>query len=836
MKKVIILLLIIPQLLIAQNEGNIWYFGFGAGLDFNSGTAVAINDGQLNTLEGCASISDNNGDLLFYTDGMTVYDKNHNIMANGTGLLGHNSSTQSAIIVKKPQSLTSYYIFTVDGMTGNNGAFCYSEVDLSLNGGLGAITSLKNIELFTNAIEKVTAILHNNGSDFWIIAPRGTTSTYFTYLFSSTGISMTPTQSYSSMVYNDLGYLLASPDGSKICSAFYINDHVDLFNFDNNTGVISPYLQITNLNGPYGLAFSPDNNVLYVSTDIQLFQYDLLGSSNNEILSSVQVIQSDNFMSGALQLAPDGAIYHVSHTNTSYLSRISSPNSLGAACNYIEDAIYLTGSLTCGYGLPAFFSSIFASQFSISSSNYCFGDSTEFSVNTTPDSLFWDFGDINSGSENSSELFAPSHQFSSPGTYTITATTYENNFINQIETEITITAPLVNLGNDTTLCNGASLVLDITNSNATFFWQDLSTAPTYTISNEGLYWVEMTEFDCIATDSIYVNTYDVDVELIDDTLLCYGEKLLLQPTATDDVSFLWQNGSFEDTMLVVEEGIYWVRVSQNICEAFDTVYVAYNPPINAVISGEDSICEGETFEDALIMASGIGPFNITYSNGIGNYTLNGESPFDITIDQEGTYTISNIYGANNCEGTIGGQAIYVSVINPISDFYTANNEVFIDESEIVFENYSTFHSQSNWIFGDGYTIQDNAPFINHTFSEAETFYIELIVTNDFGCVDSSRQTLIVKPIEYFLPNAFTPNDNNNINDQFGLISDKVTSYTMIIFDRWGAMVFESNDIEKQWDGIVNGVSAQSGIYNYKVVIEDPLGDTHQLIGNVTLIK
>lgn len=88
----------------AQNEGNIWYFGASAGLDFNSGVPIALTDGQLNTGEGCSSIADNNGDLLFYTDGMTAYNKNHTIMPNGSGLLGNSSSTQSGIIVKKPGS------------------------------------------------------------------------------------------------------------------------------------------------------------------------------------------------------------------------------------------------------------------------------------------------------------------------------------------------------------------------------------------------------------------------------------------------------------------------------------------------------------------------------------------------------------------------------------------------------------------------------------------------------------------------------------------------------------------------------------------------------------
>ena len=97
------------------NEGNIWYFGYNAGLDFNSGFPVLLNNGQLSTYEGCASICDNNGNILFYTDGMVVYNSNHITMPNGTGLLGNNSSTQSSIIVKKPLSNSIYYIFTVDG-------------------------------------------------------------------------------------------------------------------------------------------------------------------------------------------------------------------------------------------------------------------------------------------------------------------------------------------------------------------------------------------------------------------------------------------------------------------------------------------------------------------------------------------------------------------------------------------------------------------------------------------------------------------------------------------------------------------------------------------------
>ena len=99
-----------------QKEASNWYFGFGAGIKFNplDNSVSSVSDGQLSTIEGCTSISDDSGNLLFYTDGSTVLNQNHRIMLNGTGLIGDSSSTQSAIIVPKPNDPNIYYIFTVD--------------------------------------------------------------------------------------------------------------------------------------------------------------------------------------------------------------------------------------------------------------------------------------------------------------------------------------------------------------------------------------------------------------------------------------------------------------------------------------------------------------------------------------------------------------------------------------------------------------------------------------------------------------------------------------------------------------------------------------------------
>src|SRR6186713_3346857 len=103
MKKTATLLLLVTflstQFSFAQKQANRWYFGMFAGLDFNSGAPVPVSDGMLNTAEGCSSIADANGNLLFYTDGITVFNRVHDTMPNGFDLTGDISSTQSALIV-----------------------------------------------------------------------------------------------------------------------------------------------------------------------------------------------------------------------------------------------------------------------------------------------------------------------------------------------------------------------------------------------------------------------------------------------------------------------------------------------------------------------------------------------------------------------------------------------------------------------------------------------------------------------------------------------------------------------------------------------------------------
>jgi len=265
--------ILLANVSLAQNETNIWFFGDHAGLDFSSGSPVAISTGQIDNMEGTATASNpTTGSLLFYCDGKTVWDTNHNIMPNGTGLAGGASSTMAAFIVPLPGSTTIYYIFTTDEYqnSGVNG-FNYSIVDMNANSGLGDVISKNNL-LFAPCSEINHAVKHANCYDYWVIAQDLTGNTYRTFLLTSSGISTTP-------VISSLGYSIItpgfgtgkfSPDGKKFARAYGTpipNSNLQLFDFDILTGKLSNSFTILGASaGPwYGISFSPDNSKLYGS-------------------------------------------------------------------------------------------------------------------------------------------------------------------------------------------------------------------------------------------------------------------------------------------------------------------------------------------------------------------------------------------------------------------------------------------------------------------------------------------------------------------------------------------------------------------------------------------
>lgn len=418
-----VIFLLVSQWLLAQKEANIWYFGEHAGLDFNSGNPVALTNGQLATEEGCATISNKDGQLLFYTDGSTVWNRNHNIMLNGTGLKGHYSSTNSAIIVPKPDAPNIYYIFTIDAQAGDNG-LQYSEVDMSLDGGMGGVTSSKNNFLFAPTTEQITAIKNPVKNAYWVVSHKWENNEFLAYEVTSSGVNTTPVISALGGTVNGnfLGVMKISPNGRKLAMATKANTRLALCDFNPVTGQVSNYMNLQII--AYGLEFSPNSKLLY-ACDIYgarvLSQFNLESNNETDIYNSRVIISNGvtSHLFGAMQLASDGKIY-VSRNGKEYMDVINNPNGVGLSCDYELEAVYLEGRLS-KLGLPPFIQSFFKLE-SILVSNTCYGDHTTFELQDVVDAVVWDFGDPASGVNNTSTDFEPTHIFSSSGTYEVTLT------------------------------------------------------------------------------------------------------------------------------------------------------------------------------------------------------------------------------------------------------------------------------------------------------------------------------------------------------------------------------------------------------------------------------
>jgi hypothetical protein len=343
-----------------------WYFGNGAGIDFSSGEAVVDTTGRLHTLEGCSTISDTSGNLLFYTDGDTVWNRNHQPMPNGTGLLGcgaWGSSSQTGLIVPLPSSDSLYYVFTSD-CSENSGVagFRYSVVNINLNNGLGDVTE-KNVLLFAPSTEGIAATKHANGRDYWVVMHELNTDRFFTYLINENGLNTTPVISYSGTLYSYIAYLSFSYDGAILGASPFI-DVNELYHFDKSSGIL--FDKIRYGYGTVGPWFSPDNSKIYLSGGNLIYQYCISNYDSAAIMNSEAIVaftENNSDFGAVSNSAIDGRMYvsHVYYNDSMHI--IQNPNSYGLKCNVQHNSLYLGGKQT-GYGLPQF-----VSNFCYSSTN-----------------------------------------------------------------------------------------------------------------------------------------------------------------------------------------------------------------------------------------------------------------------------------------------------------------------------------------------------------------------------------------------------------------------------------------------------------------------------------
>ncbi len=593
--------------LMGQKQADNWYFGRYAGIEFSSGEPNSILDGQLFTAEGCATLSDSLGNLLLYTDGITVWNGDHFIVDNGTDLLGNPSSTHSGIIVPHPCNQDQYYVFTSAIGTSNEG-INYSIVDLTENSGTGKVIE-KNTNLIPAATEKLTAVGHCNGTDYWIIAHGWNNNRFHAFQLTCNGIENEVISNIGSthpiISGQSIGQMKISPNGRYLAVATRTTNGIaELFKFNNATGAISDLIALPTIGSEYGVEFSADNKKLYYASHLgniqKIFQYDLTNDNASNIIASRILINPDDTLGfvygiqGGLQLANNGKIYS-SYSSRPYLSSIENPTQEGVASNYQHESVDLLGR-NAAWGLPTLVQSFL---FDPASSNFsldktCEGDSTQFYAATSSSyaSWNWNFDDPASGN-NTSSIENPKHLFSDTGTFTVILIAETYCQIDTIVQEIYITEkPTANAGNDTSICFGDSLQLGIgsTNINFTYLWtpssglSDNSTLQPFAKPSQSQSYILSINSgnQCFDYDTINLGIGPV-IDAGADIWMCAGDTATLggSPTGDHNASFLWTPAdslsddtianplAFPDTSTV-----YTLTVTDSIgCSRQDTIEV-----------------------------------------------------------------------------------------------------------------------------------------------------------------------------------------------------------------------------------------------------------------------
>jgi gliding motility-associated-like protein len=700
-------------MIFAQGEANIWYFGDSAGLDFSSGSPVVLTNGKTNTQEGVSVLSNSNGELMFYTDGVTVWTNNHTVMPNGTGLYGHFSSTQSSLIAPVPGSVAKYYVFTVDYVNGGRG-LNYSVVDMEANDGLGAVT-LKNILIHPAISEKMSAVVHANGSHFWLITQLLNTNHFLAYLVTEAGISPEPViTSIGNVMQSPLGYLKPSPDGSLIVTSKFHSNLFEIYSFNKENGTVSDLIVINGYEDVYGIEFSPDETKLYIQLypSKEIFQFDITSLSQKSIANSgIYVGSSSGNWGGALQLAPDGKIYVARqlqwNVGVQYIGVINFPNLAGTACNFVDQGVHLKSGRV-RLGLPNFAFTL--NNIVINYEPDCFGDTTQFWIQSVHeiDSILWNFGDPASGAANTSTLINPYHIFSLPGLFTVSVTVYSGTSVVSSEIAVEIfPSPEICLGQDTLLCSGEHIILNPGSGFETYRWQDGSEETTYTVTETGLYWVEVSNgFGCLSRDSILVNFLPgPDIWLGNDSTMCIGDTIHI--CVDDDyLEYLWQDGSNEACYIAVETGTYWIKVTdENGCEAFDTINLIFLPGPVLSLGNDTVIC----FNQSIILDAGWGYDNYLWQDGSDGQTFE--------VVETGIYWV---VASNECGTGSDTIQIYFSEYFEIS---LGNDTSFCYGHSLLLDPGSGFNS---YLWNNGSTQQ--------TITAIATGRYWVAVTDSLGCV------------------------------------------------------------------------------------------------------
>ncbi|HRS54096.1 MAG TPA: PKD domain-containing protein, partial [Bacteroidales bacterium] len=336
--------------------------------------------------------------------------------------------------------------------------------------------------------------------------------------------------------------------------------------------------------------------------------------------------------------------------------------------------------------------------------------------------------------------------------------------------------------------------------------------------------------------------------------ICDGDPVVLTATGGGGnggpYTYTWDNGintnSSSVTVFPNVTTTYSVTVSDNCTTPLataSTIVTVYPTPTASFTSDVFNGCQPFTV-NFIDLSS---PNNIQSwawnfgdpSSGANN-SSNQQNPTH-TFNQSGTYNISlSVTTPDGCKNTYVYNNMITVYPKPIPSFVATPNPGSTLNSLITFSDASIYASYWNWNFGDNLSLNNtsNLPSPTHTYLSAGDYVVTLVVTSDYGCIDSTTNIIkILQDFMFWAPNAFTPNENgiNDIWKPYGVNIDP-DNYELYIYDRWGKEIFFTRDINQGWDGTINNTPAQEGIYNWLCKVKELNGKKHIYKGRITLYR
>jgi gliding motility-associated-like protein len=397
----------------------------------------------------------------------------------------------------------------------------------------------------------------------------------------------------------------------------------------------------------------------------------------------------------------------------------------------------------------------------------------------------WDFGDNSPLDTNA----APSHVYTSPGTYTVTLIAIDSlscNFADTAYLVMTILPePIVNLGNDTTICGPVNQLLNAFSPGLTYLWGTGQTTPTYTATAAGTYWVTVDNGFCTATDTIQIFSFQPP-NVGSDTAICQGETLLLD-AGNPGSTYNWNTSATTQTILVNVTGIYWVDVSSGNCTFRDSIDVTVNPVPQPDLGSDTAICPGASFV-------------LSVTDPVATYLWSdGSTGLSINVDTAGTYWVSAAIGT--CTGSDTVNVTFLSSVN-LGESYS-----LCDASTALVLDAGNPGAQYAWNTGETtQTIQVEEP---------GTYWVNVLSPSNCPLTDTIQVTGNFGADILFVPNTFTPNGDGK-NELFCVVGPGISEFHMQIFDRWGMLLFESTAVNNCWDGTFKGRIVQEDVYVVKL--------------------